>query len=80
MKEFIKENKIGDIVSCRAQMNCWFPEIKGNWRQDKAKTGGGALIDMGISKEVEAEAFNLLAEISDVLIKPRKEQTENWRP
>ena len=33
-----------------------------------------ALIDMGISKDVEAEAFNLLAEISDVLIKPRKEQ------
>ena len=48
MKELIKEDKIGDIVSCRAQMNCWFPEIKGNWRQDKAKTGGGALIDMGI--------------------------------
>ena len=33
-----------------------------------------ALVNMGISKEVEAEAFNLLAEISDVLIKPRKEQ------
>ena len=48
MKELIKGGKIGDIVSCRAQMNCWFPEIKGNWRQDKAKTGGGALIDMGI--------------------------------
>ena len=39
-----------------------------------------ALIDMGISKDVEAEAFNLLAEISDVLIKPRKEQIENWQP
>ena len=35
---------------------------------------------MGISKDVEAEAFNLLAEISDVLIKPRKEQIENWQP
>ena len=33
-----------------------------------------ALIDMGVSKDVEAEAFNLLAEISDVLINPRKEQ------
>ena len=39
-----------------------------------------ALVNMGISKEVEAEAFNLLAEISDVLIKPRKEQIENWQP
>ena len=39
-----------------------------------------ALIDMGISKDIEAEAFNLLAEISDVLIKPRKEQIENWQP
>lgn len=48
MKELIKEGRIGDIVSCRAQMNCWFPEIEGSWRQDRAKTGGGALIDMGI--------------------------------
>ena len=39
-----------------------------------------ALIDMGISKDVEANAFNLLTEISDVLIKPRKEQIENWQP
>ena len=39
-----------------------------------------ALIDMGVSKDVETEAFNLLAEISNVLIKPRKEQIENWQP
>lgn len=48
MKEIVQGGKIGELVSCRAQMNCWFPYIKGNWRQQKAVSGGGALIDMGI--------------------------------
>lgn len=47
MKEIISDNKIGNIVSCRAQLNCWFPDMKGNWRQNKKIAGGGALVDMG---------------------------------
>ena len=48
MREMIASGKLGQVVSLRAQLNCWFPDIPGNWRQVKATTGGGALIDMGI--------------------------------
>lgn len=30
----------------RAQLSCWYPPIKGAWRQDPIMGGGGALIDM----------------------------------
>lgn len=48
MKKLIENGAIGDVVSMRAQLTCWYPEIPGNWRQDKTKSGGGALMDMGI--------------------------------
>lgn len=48
MKELISAGAIGDIVSMRAQLTCWYPEMVGNWRQDFSKSGGGALMDMGI--------------------------------
>ena len=38
------------------------------------------LIDMDISQKVTAEALRLLREISDVLIKPRKEVVQKWQP
>lgn len=47
IKQLIEEGMIGDIVSCRAQINCWFPDMAGNWRQKKETAGGGALEDMG---------------------------------
>lgn len=46
IKELIKEGKIGKVVYIRAQLSCWYPPIKGAWRQDPKKGGGGALIDM----------------------------------
>jgi predicted dehydrogenase len=48
MKKAVDEGKLGDIVSMRAQLTCWYPDIPGNWRQDKVLSGGGALMDMGI--------------------------------
>ncbi|MBE7010330.1 MAG: Gfo/Idh/MocA family oxidoreductase [Ruminococcaceae bacterium] len=48
MRELIANGVIGDVVSMRGQLTCWYPEIPGNWRQDKACSGGGALMDMGI--------------------------------
>ena len=48
MKELIAKGVIGDIVSMRAQFTCWYPDIPGAWRQRKALSGGGALVDMGI--------------------------------
>ena len=48
MKEFIDSGKLGQVVSCRAQLTCWYPDMPGAWRQVKSESGGGALIDMGI--------------------------------
>ena len=48
MKKIIAEGGIGRVVSARAQLTCWYPEIPGAWRQEKKLSGGGALIDMGV--------------------------------
>ncbi|MBQ9757574.1 MAG: Gfo/Idh/MocA family oxidoreductase [Clostridia bacterium] len=48
MKKLVAEGKLGDIVSMRAQLTCWYPDIPNNWRQNKDLSGGGALMDMGI--------------------------------
>ena len=48
MRELIAKGTIGEIVSMRAQFTCWYPDIEGAWRQTKALSGGGALVDMGI--------------------------------
>jgi len=69
IKNIIADGKIGDIVSMRGQFTCWYPDIEGAWRQKKATSGGGALVDMGIHvidllqylsglKAVEVVAFN----------------------
>ena len=46
-KEIIDAGKIGEIVSMRGQFTCWYPDIEGDWRQKKALSGGGALLDLG---------------------------------
>ncbi|MBQ9806019.1 MAG: Gfo/Idh/MocA family oxidoreductase [Clostridia bacterium] len=48
MKKVIADGLIGDIVSMRAQFTCWYPEIENCWRQDKTKSGGGAMVDLGV--------------------------------
>ena len=48
MKEIIAEGKIGEIVSCRSQFTCWYPEIPGVWRQNAKLSGGGAMMDLGV--------------------------------
>lgn len=48
MKEIIKDGKLGQVVSCRGQLTCWYPDMPGNWRQQKHSSGGGALMDMGV--------------------------------
>lgn len=48
MKKIVAEGKIGDVVSMRGQLTCWYPDIPGNWRQNKELSAGGALMDMGI--------------------------------
>jgi predicted dehydrogenase len=46
IKDLIDEGRLGKIVYMRAQLSCWYPKIKGAWRQDPRTGGGGALIDM----------------------------------
>jgi len=48
MKKIIAEGKLGQVVSARGQLTCWYPKMEGNWRQQKATAGGGALMDMGV--------------------------------
>lgn len=48
MRDLIADGKLGEIVSMRGQLTCWYPDIPNNWRQDKDRSGGGALMDMGI--------------------------------
>lgn len=48
MKELIAAGKLGKIISARAQLTCWYPDMPGNWRQQKSTSGGGALMDMGV--------------------------------
>lgn len=47
IKEFVEKGVLGKLVSMRAQLTCWYPEMEGSWRQDVTKSGG-ALADMGI--------------------------------
>jgi len=46
IRELIKAGEIGKVVYIRAQLSCWYPAIKGAWRQDPKLGGGGSLIDM----------------------------------
>ncbi|MFN4228069.1 MAG: Gfo/Idh/MocA family protein [Candidatus Ratteibacteria bacterium] len=46
IKELIEKGELGKIVYIRAQLSCWYPPIKGAWRQIPSKGGGGSLIDM----------------------------------
>lgn len=48
IKQLIDEGKLGQIVSMRGQFTCWYPEMEGAWRQKKATSGGGAMVDMGV--------------------------------
>ena len=47
-KEILAKGGIGSPVSIRAQFTCWYPDIAGAWRQNKALGGGGALMDLGV--------------------------------
>ena len=46
-QEMVNQGLLGKIVFCRAQLSCWYPDIKGAWRQIPELGGGGSLIDMG---------------------------------
>lgn len=47
-KEMVDSKVIGNPVMGRGQLTCWYPPMENAWRQDPAKGGGGALMDMAI--------------------------------
>ncbi len=47
-KELINSDGVGIITDIRAQFSCWYPDIKGAWRQNKKLGGGGAIMDLGV--------------------------------
>ncbi len=48
MKQAAAEGRLGSIVSGYAQFTVWLPYAPGNWRQEKAKAGGGAMTDLAV--------------------------------
>lgn len=69
MKRYVAQGKIGQVVSGYSQFTLWCPREEGNWRQVRAKSGGGPLMDMGVhcidlmeyitgSRVCEVAAFN----------------------
>jgi len=46
IKQLIDEGRLGQLVYLRAQLSCWYPKMRGAWRQDPKTGGGGSLIDM----------------------------------
>ena len=47
-KEIIQNGDVGVVNNVRAQFSCWYPDIKGAWRQNKSLGGGGAIMDLGV--------------------------------
>lgn len=48
MREMVQSGEIGEIVSARAQLTCWYPEMENCWRQERTLSGGGAMMDLGV--------------------------------
>jgi predicted dehydrogenase len=43
----VRQGALGQLTLGRAQLTCWYPPMKGAWRQTKKLGGGGAFMDMG---------------------------------
>ena len=61
-RELVQSGALGKVVMGRAQLTCWYPPIKGAWRQDIAISHGGAMLDMG------THCLDLLEWITDAKI------------
>ena len=63
--EMVKNGEIGQPVMGRAQLTTWYPYIEGAWRQDPARSGGGALMDMAIhSVDILRYMFGDVSEVA----------------
>jgi predicted dehydrogenase len=48
IKNMVDKGTLGKIVFARAQLTCWYPAMKGAWRQDPKCGGGGAIMDLSV--------------------------------
>ncbi len=64
-REMISRGDIGKVNDVRVQLGCWYPEIEGAWRQTRALSGGGAVMDLGVHC-IDTAEFLLSDEITDV--------------
>jgi predicted dehydrogenase len=45
--QMVREGDLGELTFGRAQLAFWYPEGPGLWRQHFARSGGGAIMDVG---------------------------------
>ncbi len=47
-RDLIRGGALGDVSLARMQFSCWYPDIPGAWRQEKALGGGGCIMDLAV--------------------------------
>lgn len=47
-RNLVQSGKLGQVHSVRMQFTCWYPDIPGAWRQQKALGGGGCIMDLAV--------------------------------
>ncbi|MCW5553058.1 MAG: Gfo/Idh/MocA family oxidoreductase [Verrucomicrobiae bacterium] len=64
----IQEGRLGQPVFARAQLSCWYPPLRGAWRQNQRQGGGGAVMDLaGHCLDLLEMYFGPIASVSCML-------------
>ena len=46
--QIVRSGGLGDLNLVRMQFSCWYPDIPGAWRQTRAMSGGGCIMDLAV--------------------------------
>lgn len=47
-RKIIEDGGLGKVTLVRMQFSCWYPDIKGAWRQNRSLSGGGCIMDLAV--------------------------------